>query len=54
MLQQYPTLLEIDDILEEIGDDLDPERSNADNGANYARREELLYYLSELVDTTIN
>lgn len=35
-------------------DDLDPEPSTTTNSPNYARRDELFYYLSELVDTTIN
>ena len=42
------------DDVHEGEDDLDPEPSNASNAPDYARREELLYYLSELEETTIN
>jgi hypothetical protein len=38
----------------EVEDDLDPEPAAIYNQPDYARREELLYYLSELEDTTIN
>ena len=40
--------------IQEGEDDLDPEPSTATNAPNYARRDELFFYLSELEDTTIN
>jgi DDE superfamily endonuclease len=42
------------DMIEEVLDDLEPEAGTATNQANYARRDELFYYLSELQDTVIN
>ncbi len=38
----------------DIDDDLEPERPTRSNQANYTRRDELLYYLSELQETNIN
>jgi hypothetical protein len=43
-----------DSIVEEGLDDLEPEPMTATNAPDYARRQELFFYLSELEDTTIN
>ena len=40
--------------IQEGEDDLDPEPSTPTNTPDYARRDELFFYLSELEDTTIN
>jgi DDE superfamily endonuclease len=45
--------IDLNDIHEGI-DDLDPESSTPINQADYGRRDELYYYLSELEDTAIN
>jgi DDE superfamily endonuclease len=46
--------LEVLKDMQEGEDDLDPEPTNASNAPDYSRREELLYYLSELLETTFN
>jgi hypothetical protein len=38
----------------QLEDDLEPEPSRPSNQADYGRRDELYYYLSELDDTVIN
>ena len=58
ILHNYLRNKEMDkDWLEDVcegEDDLEPEASTATNAPNYARRNELFFYLSELEDTTIN
>lgn len=44
----------LNDVQEEGEDDLEPEAGSSSNKPNYRRRDELLYYLSELDETVIN